>query len=478
MQEIKVVARTFETAEIAKKLGITEEELNDNMKENMTLMSGKAAGICYMPDNYLDEEIQNEEKAFNRANMTFKSGHHSVYDHAHITMTLKTNKMIAMILNSLGVYATSEKSARYTKMKPETELEIELYNKWLTKIQKLILTKYPDTDDDVLSTRLCKKLGIEKSKAVINGSISHIKDDEYMEEMLNQLKTSVTLPSYKLAQENARYMISVFTSTTMEYTVSFRQLELIINYMNKLVINLENATDKFSKKLQPCIDEFYSLLVEQFGPMEYWDHKNQYIRFLEAQNVGEMILNNGELKEFITYKDLENRLEAKKTVFGDSYTTVYTGSLAMIAQAQRHRTLRYTICLQEPGENGFYVPEIVKDAGLSDEWLHDINSVAYCVPQGTVVRITEQGLFEDFVLKCKERLCGKAQLEVMKQSTKTMQKFIDNMDNLSYSNKKLLETATMCTDKGLKPCARCVFKDFQCSEGCKWGAKEALTRLI
>ena len=147
MQEIKVIARTFETAEIAKKLGITEEELNANMKESMTLMSGKAAGICYMPDNYLDEEIQNEEKAFNRANMTFKSGHHSVYDHAHITMTLKTNKMIAMILNSLGVYATSEKSARYTKMKPETELELELYNKWLIKIQKLILTKYPDTDD-------------------------------------------------------------------------------------------------------------------------------------------------------------------------------------------------------------------------------------------------------------------------------------------------------------------------------------------
>ena len=41
-------------------------------------------------------------------------------------------KIIAMLLNSLGMYATSEKSARYTIMKPETELEETLYNKWIT----------------------------------------------------------------------------------------------------------------------------------------------------------------------------------------------------------------------------------------------------------------------------------------------------------------------------------------------------------
>ena len=129
-------------------------------------------------------------------------------------------------------------------------------------------------------------------------------------------------------------------------------------------------------------------------------------------------------------------------MLGDSYTLVYEGSLAMLAQAQRHRTLRYTMCLQEPGERGFYVPEIVKDAGLEDEWTEDIESVKYCIPQGTMVRITEQGIFEDFALKCKERMCGRAQLEVMRATTESLEKFVLNRNNLSYLNKQLLLSMT------------------------------------
>ena len=467
-QEVKVVARTYEVAE-----GETPEKLNNDL----TLLSGKAAGVCYMPDDYFEDGVQNEEKALKRAKGNSKSGHHSVYDHGHITFVIKTNKMMCMILNSLGVYATSEKSARYTKMEPETEAELGLYNKWINKIKKLVLDKYPDFDDDVLSTRFCKKLGIEKSRAVIDGSISHIKDDEYMEDILKELKASKTLPSYKIAQENARYMISVFTPTTIEYTTSFRQVFLIIDYLADLVNNCGHAKDAFSKKLLNSAEELLIALREAVGDVRLHDNKNQYIRFLEAQHVGEM---NG--TDFKLYDDLEERIRSKKEVVGDSYTLVYNGSLAMLAQAQRHRTLRYTMCLQESGEFGFYVPEIVKDAGLLDEWLHDIDSVSYCVPQGTVVRITEQGLFEDFAMKCKERLCGRAQLEVMKSTTDSVKLFIDNKENLSYSNQKLLESMTLDVDargcKGLTPCARCKFKDFKCTEGCRWGAKEALTRLV
>ena len=125
---------------------------------------------------------------------------------------------------------------------------------------------------------------------------------------------------------------------------------------------------------------------------------------------------------------------------------------------------------------------IVKDAGLSTEWLEDIKSVAYCVPQGTMVRITEQGLFEDFALKCKERLCGRAQLEIMKSTVESVKKFINYNDSLSKSNQIMLEQMTLDKDErninGLTPCARCMFKDFKCSEGCQWGPKNALNRLI
>lgn len=462
--DIKIVAVTKEVD------GVDIEVTN----KDLTVFSGKAAGVCYMPDDYAENGIQDVEKAYNRALNNSKSGHHSVYDHAHISFIVKSNKMMCMILNSLGVYTTSEKSARYTAMKPETELESDLYSKWIIKLRKEILAKYPDMDDEMLSKRFCKALGIEESKAVINGKFEHIKSDEYMEEELNKLKQSKTLPSYKLAQENARYMISVFTPTTMMYTVSFRQVFLIIDYLTKLSINLDNARDTFSKKLNNYVKDLRDGFKSVIGEIRLHDNKNQNIRFLEAQHVGDVVKIDGDKVTFRLYTDLEDRLAQKKEVIGDSYTVIYNGSLAMLAQAQRHRTIRHTMCLQEPGERGFYVPEIIRNTDLEKEWIEDIQSVAYCIPQGTIVRITEQGIFEDFALKCKERLCGRAQLEIAKTTVVTAQKFIDNKQNLCYENIKLLDNMT---DNG-KVVARCKFKDFKCTEGCRWGGKEALTRFI
>jgi hypothetical protein len=340
-------------------------------------------------------------------------------------------------------------------------------------------------DDELLSKRLCKKMGIEDSKAVVNGSCSHIKEDEYLEKELEELKKSETLPSYKLAQENARYMISVFTPTTIEYTISFRQAFLTIDYLNKLIKNCEALNDNFSKKLLVSAKELADELSNAVGEQKLHDNKNQYIRFLEAQHIGDIV--DGELK---IYEDLDRRLDTKRTAIGDSYTVVYNGSLAMLAQAQRHRTIRYSMCLREAGEYGFYVPEIIKGTKIEAEWIEDIKSVAYCIPQGTLVRITEQGIFEDFAMKCKERLCGRAQLEVMKSTEETANKFIENKSNLSYENQRLLYTMIegyivsvddSNPDKRIMKqavCPRCKFTDFKCTEGCRWGAKEALSRLI
>ena len=477
-QEVKLVARTFEIDNVAQLSDYCSEELAESTGSEMVMLSGKAAGVCYMPDDYMENGIQNNDRAIARAEQASESGHHSVFDHGHLTFVIKTNKMMAMILNSLGVYTTSEKSARYTKMQPETELELQMYEKWRVKIKELILDKYPNIDDDVLNAKMLKALNIDdkNEKVVKNGKLL-IDSVRLSDEIFDKQKESDTLPSSKLAQENARYMISVFTPTTMMYTISYRQAFLTMDYLEELINNCSHAKDPFSKRLTSSVME---LLVELRRVLDYavlHDNKNQHIRFLEAQYVGEM-----EGSDFKCFDDLEQRLETKRNIIGDSYTLVYEGSLAMLAQAQRHRTLRYTMCLQDAGERGYYTPEIVKDAGLEDEWQEDIKGVAYCIPQGTMVRITEQGLFEDFALKCKERMCGRAQLEIMKSTTNSVKLFIENKDNLSYSNQKLLESMTLETDErgcnGLTPCARCKFKDFKCSEGCKWGPSGALNRLI
>ena len=483
--EAKVVARTFE---------VGAEHDTELINKELTVFSGKAAGVCYMPEDYAENGIQDADKALKRAEGNSKSGHHSVYEHGQISFVVKTSKMMAMVLNSLGVYTTSEKSARYTKMQPETELELELYNKWKGKVQSLILSRYPDTDDALLNTRLCKKLGIENKKIVKNNiievsseNIDILGSSEKIilaADILDELKNSETLPSYKLAQENARYMISVFTPTTMMYTVSFRQLHLVIDYLFKLEANCDNLNDEFSKKLMIDARELRKAFEEQLGEKRIYENKNQYIRFLEYQHKGDLVgIFNRKWKPVEENEKLREKFlkDGKKEVIGDSYTLVYTGSLAMLAQAQRHRTIRYTMYMKEVGEFGFYIPPIVADAGLTEEWCKDIESVAYCIPQGTMVRITEQGIFEDLVLKCKERLCGRAQLEIALSTKHNLEKFtsLEGLSKLSRLNINLLETITVPFEdgKGFKVVPKCQFSDFTCTEGCQWGAK-AFNRLI
>ena len=66
--------------------------------------------------------------------------------------------MLAIVLNSLQDYATSEKSGRYTVMTGNSELECDLYEKWLNIFKKRVLEIEPDIDDDALM-KLMEKAG-------------------------------------------------------------------------------------------------------------------------------------------------------------------------------------------------------------------------------------------------------------------------------------------------------------------------------
>ena len=186
--EIKVRAITVEKSHYDK---LTDEQKQsmfepENIQEAYKIFSGQCAGICYMPDNYLSKGIQNEESAIKRSANNAKSGHYSVYEHAHITFDIVCSKAMAMVLNSTRLYSTSEKSARYTKMTPKTEIETLKYDYWMDKFSKLIKIYYPNYSD---------------------------KDIE------------------KLAMENARYLTSVFTPTTMEFTVPYSRAILIPQWL-------------------------------------------------------------------------------------------------------------------------------------------------------------------------------------------------------------------------------------------------------
>lgn len=403
----------------------TTKELGDDrvlldINKDPLLLAGKAAGICYSEDGFYGKCNQNIDKVMNRAKTRGKI-HQSIHDHYHINFYIEMPKFLCMLLNSINVYNTSEKSARYTLMEPETETEKDMYNKW-QKISKEILTPY-----------------------------------------LNKYKTEDEIQ--KLAQENARYMISIWTQTAMMYTISYRNAILLVDHLLGLAnIIGEYGWEEITENREY---NFWRVLALESRDLAYKICKSLNIEpdklpLKDIKNQGFRFLDN-----------FYNSLHGKEESICDSYTLVYDMSFAGLAQAERHRTIRYSMCYIDSNLcRSFYIPFYLKGTMLEDEWTHDIEEVAKkTTPQGELVHITEQGIVEDFVLKSKERLCGRAQNEIRQVTKENMKKFAKvatdkNLNNLSMYNRSLIKDTL---DSSNEPKPRCCFSDFNCQEPCYMG---------
>lgn len=393
------------------KIGILPNQFrkgNGTFDKNEAIkLSGKIAGVCYDKEGFEHLENEPEEKTQRRINMTLNNGHHSVYDHIRLSLNLQNiPKILAMVINNEHDYTTSEKSARYTPVEqkdnsPITNKEVELYNKWLEIFKIKIKEKYGNIYNDF------------------------------------KIKT--------LAQENARYLVTVFMPTQMIYTTSLRQINYIASWMEEYKKQVYGGI--FNDKLISYIDNFINEL-DKLNILEPGLMKNEKYRKLSL--FGE---------------NLNNR----KEYFGDVYSTNYKGSLAQLAQAQRHRTLDYQMEFTEDPQ--YFIPPILEDdKALAEEWLADIEQVKNVTPQGELVNINERGKYEDFILKCKERLCTSAQLEIMKQTKCTLEKY---KALLEFEHHPLAKDINKYT-KG----ARCTFPDFDCSQDCKFSEGKRLVRKI
>lgn len=377
-------------------------------KEEAIKLSGKIAGVCYDQEGFEHLLNEDEAKTQRRVDRTLNNGHHSVYDHITINFNLKNiPKIIAMVLNNEHQYTTSEKSARYTPIvRTEgsiiTKDEELLYNKWLEILKVKIKEKYGDFYNDI------------------------------------KIK--------KLAQENARYMVTVFMPTEMIYSTTLRQINYIAGWMKDYIANV-NENDAFSKKCALYMQDF--------------------IKELERVNVLEPALMSNEKNRGLSL--FGNKLEQKDEYFGDVYGTLYKGSFAQVAQAHRHRTLNYQIEILDKKE--YFVPPILLDNQvLVNEWLNDIKSVANIYPQGEMVNIYESGTYDNFILKCKERLCTEAQLEIMLQTRETLLKYKDALEKTKHYKASDIIKYTHG--------ARCTFSDFTCLADCKFKEGKTLNRKI
>ena len=128
------------------------DNFNHNDLEKIKTLSGKNAGICYQKEGFFNTYVSDNEKANKRFAKVANTGHHSIADHVIVEVIFENiSKMLAIVLNSLQYYSTSEKSGRYTTMTGNSDKEKELYNKWVIIFQKQILKTYPDIDDMFLS---------------------------------------------------------------------------------------------------------------------------------------------------------------------------------------------------------------------------------------------------------------------------------------------------------------------------------------
>lgn len=366
---------------------------------------GANAGICYMKDKYKGER-EDRASSIDRFKRVIETGHHSVAEHVQVTLLLEDiPKIVAMMLNNMGVYATSEKSGRYTEMRGNTEKERKLYDKWVELFKGQINMEYGDKLDE------CRR--------------------------------------DKLARENARYLLSVFTPTTMSYTASLRTWNYIIDWFENLDMR-GYKQGYFKEKLATSVTEVVGGLRRVAG---------LYVAGLRDIKRRPRVLIENE------------RIEGTNgvNVVGGMYESKYYVSFAGFGQLQRHRTLQHIMSFD--GESTrYYVPKIIEGTELEKEWFADMASVKETVPQGTMVYVKEYGGISDFILKCMERLCGRAQLEVMLNTESTL-KGIQEAGVRGYIGEELGEVYARGRIK--KKCEM-----VGCKEKCEWGSKYSSERLI
>ncbi|MCK4553191.1 FAD-dependent thymidylate synthase [Candidatus Pacearchaeota archaeon] len=350
---------------------------------------------CYTKKDF--EEVQKEIPKKDLMDKMINKGHHSVFEHMGLNFHFTGYpKMFVMMLNNEKQYATSEKSARYTQMKNMVPEQKEKYDKWMNLLMPEINEVYPAMSNQ--------------------------------EERKEAIKI--------LAQENARYMTSVFTPTKMIHSLNLRQINYLISEFEDFYNKYHKSDNVLKQRLTKSAENF----VNQTEKFKIPGLENQTDRHLSLFNL----------------KNVEEH-------FGDVYSTSYLMSFAGLAQTHRHRTTNCHISdgIQLKAPLGFFVPDIVPER-LKDEWLKDLEEISnYDFPQAQLVRVNERGLIEDFRSKTLLRMCGHPQYEIMKNTLETAKKY--KQFQLEYGK------------KALKP--KCL-QGFRCAELCIWTGKKALERIV
>lgn len=465
------------------------EGISDKQRTDLMIYCGKNAGISQLREGFFGTKVSDPEKALPRFRNTIKKGHMSIADHAWIEVLFEnSSRMMAMIMNSLQYYNTTEKSGRYTEMTGNTSEQCALYDKWNDLFKKRILEIYPDYNDKFIERQL-KTKGIS-GFYVKNGRIfaentdgpadndMDITDEPDVRMHMDEIMSHLGLPVNTKSQENARYILGIFTkSTTFGYTTTLSQWNYIYDWCEQyldqfrheddgLVRHFDDGSTRpatyFETEVYGDLKDLHAYIGDNLYIEDLRDHKKRGFDMLV-----DIFDKNHFMKDYCHDKDENIRF---------AYTTDYYASLIVLSHLHRHKTIKYYMNL-DVEHAGFYVPVFIQGTELEAEWLKDMESVRDLIPQGMLVHIIETGTLENFALKTSERYCGCAMLETMLNVRHVGEKFVALYEsgNATQIEKNVIERFYDPETKQLR--TKATITD-GCREGCYFGCAHAFDRIV
>ena len=227
----------------------------------------------------------------------------------------------------------------------------------------------------------------------------------------------------QIALENARYTTGLNAKTNIVHTVTLRHLNYVYN-MAKNLLNKENL-NIYEQLVLPDMQNFCDILDEMT---------------IENEPIINPILQKDPYgREFNLFGDRKKHAEH----FGKTYEIYYQASATATAQLQRHRPIYMEISI--PEKTTYYVPPIVKELDLQDDWVEKIAQLNN-VPQARLLDVCETGQLANYIMKMKERCCEYAQEEakfITKEQANKIFKGLEQYDRelaaqmqLAYGNGK------------------------------------------
>ena len=288
--KITVIAKTCET----------NNKTYDNINDAATIFAGKNAGICYMPNDYTSDGINDEESCLKRAKFNIKSGHYSVYEHYHITFLLEEiPKMISLLDGEtdvlyFGSYYSDYEDGRKSQiniLKNEAKSGIELCGTEFAHCAQYYLMRRPMLDE----YNLRFKEGILHEDSMFTPvMITHCKKVRRYE-----------LPVYH----------HLMRGGSITHTVSPKRINDMIFVIRELILYGESLPETIRWKWGRCIAQITNgvLLCSR-------DCKDK-----EAKNhLKEFVNNNTSVIKYLAHSGVKNRIMAKlATLTGGRLYQVY-----------------------------------------------------------------------------------------------------------------------------------------------------------